>query len=105
MGNRSTMVWTRSRTRRALTTCLSAGLVGMLVCAGVFPDPALTQEAASFRGKSVRVIVGSVPGGINGVGAGTIARFIGKYLPDSPNVFVQNIPAANGIAAANYFYQ
>ena len=34
-----------------------------------------------------------------------IARFLGKYLPQSPTVVVQNMPAANGIAAANYFTQ
>jgi tripartite-type tricarboxylate transporter receptor subunit TctC len=68
-------------------------------------SPALAQEEASFRGKTVRMIVGSVPGGITDVGARTIARFIGKHLPQSPTVVVQNIPAANGIAAANYLYQ
>ena len=76
----------------------------MLACAFSGVAPAAAQDV-SFRGKSVRMIVGSVPGGITDVGARTIARFLGKYLPDAPNVFVQNIPAANGIAAANYLYQ
>jgi tripartite-type tricarboxylate transporter receptor subunit TctC len=51
------------------------------------------------------MIVGSTPGGVTDIGARLIARFLGKYLPNSPNVVVQNMPGANGIAAANYFYQ
>src|SRR5262245_50837701 len=88
----------------ALAKPLSALVVG-LAGALTYNVPALAQESTAFRGKSVRMIVGSVAGGITDVGARTVSRFIGKYLPDTPNVFVQNIPAANGIAAANYFYQ
>jgi tripartite-type tricarboxylate transporter receptor subunit TctC len=51
------------------------------------------------------MIVGSVAGGVTDVGARVVGRFIGKYLATSPSVVTQNIPAANGIAAANYFYQ
>jgi len=51
------------------------------------------------------MIVGSVAGGVTDVGARLIARYVGKYLPQSPVIVVQNMPAANGIAAANYFYQ
>jgi tripartite-type tricarboxylate transporter receptor subunit TctC len=66
---------------------------------------AIAQDEALFRGKTVRMIVGSVPGGVTDIGARMIARFIGKYLPQSPVIVVQNMPAANGIAAANHFYQ
>jgi hypothetical protein len=67
--------------------------------------PTQAQEEVSFRAKTVRMIVGSVPGGITDVGARMSARFIGRYLPQSPTIVVQNMPAANGIAAANHFYQ
>jgi len=73
----------------------------VLLCLSALPAHA--QEEVSFRGKTVRMIVGSVPGGVTDVGARTIARFIGKYLPQGPAIVVQNMPAANGIAAANYF--
>jgi tripartite-type tricarboxylate transporter receptor subunit TctC len=69
------------------------------------PSLSFAQDEISFRGKTVRMIVGSVPGGVTDVGARMVGRFIGKYLPDSPTVVVQNMPGANGIAAANYFYQ
>jgi len=87
---------------------MSAATVGLTLAllwsAGALP-PAHAQEEASFRGKTVRMIVGSTPGGVTDLGARLVARFIGKYLPQGPTIVVQNIPAANGIAAANYLYQ
>ena len=92
-------------TRSVLPWGAAAQSATPLVCLLALASPALAQDEASFRGKTVRMIVGSVPGGITDVGARMIARFIGKHLPQNPTVVVQNIPAANGIAAANYLYQ
>jgi len=80
---------------RATGTILA--LIGLIVSAHA--------QEASFAGKTVRMIVGSTAGGVTDVGARLVARFIGKYLPQGPAIVVQNMPAANGIAAANYFYQ
>src|SRR5258705_2164413 len=99
------MVGTRLASSWTFLTPMSTVVVVLFACTYPFAPPVVAKDAVPFRGKSVRMIVGSVPGGITDVGARTIARFVGKYLPDGPNVFVQNIPAANGIAAANYFYQ
>ncbi len=74
----------------------------LLSCAAA--APAFAQDV-SFRGKTVRMLVGATAGGVTDVGARMVGRFIGKYLPDSPTIVVQNMPAANGIAAANYFAQ
>jgi tripartite-type tricarboxylate transporter receptor subunit TctC len=82
-----------------------ARLVVVLVALAASAFPAIAQQDVSFRGKTVRMIVGSVPGGVTDLGARMMARFIGRYLPQSPTIIVQNMPAANGIAAANYFYQ
>ena len=82
-----------------------AGSLTVLLAFAASAPPALAQQDVSFHGKTVRMIVGSVPGGVTDLGARMVARFLGKYLPDAPNVVVQNVPAANGIAAANYFYQ
>ena len=78
----------------------AAALAGLLGLAS-----AQAQDEVSFRGKTVRMIVGSTAGGVTDVGARTVARFLGKYLPHGPTIVVQNMPAANGIAAANHFYQ
>src|SRR5262245_4057102 len=78
----------------------------VVACAGLLgPGSVQAQDEVSFRGETVRMIVGSASGVVTDVGARTVARFLGKYLPQSPTIVVQNMPAANGIAAANYFYQ
>src|SRR5262249_14653604 len=87
------------RTRAA--TLATLGLAGFLGLASAQAQ----DETSLFRGKTVRMIVGSTAGGVTDVGARTVARFLGKYLPQSPAIVAQNMPAANGIAAANHFYQ
>ncbi|MEA2988986.1 MAG: hypothetical protein QOG83_1697 [Alphaproteobacteria bacterium] len=90
---------------RSISATRAARLTSVLLCQLAFALPAMAHDDVSFRGKTVRMIVGSVPGGITDVGARLIARFLGKHLPQSPIIVVQNMPAANGIAAANYFTQ
>jgi tripartite-type tricarboxylate transporter receptor subunit TctC len=80
-------------------------VAAVLSCLLATAIPAHGEDGVSFRGKTVRMIVGSVPGGITDVGARMIARFLGRHLPTNPTIVVQNMPAANGIAAANYFTQ
>ena len=88
----------------ALRSTLKLAAAASLALVPLAAAPAAGEEVA-FAGKTVRMIVGSTAGGVTDVGARLVARFIGKYLPQSPTVVVQNMPAANGIAAANYFYQ
>jgi tripartite-type tricarboxylate transporter receptor subunit TctC len=63
------------------------------------------QNAAEFY-KSHTLTVGSP----NSAGGGydiylrVLARHLGKYLPGKPNIIVQNIPAAGGMALANQLY-
>jgi hypothetical protein len=65
--------------------------------------PAAAQDAPSFAGKSVSVIVGSTPGGSTDVSARQIAASLGKNLPGNPTMVVQNKPGARGMTAMNYF--
>lgn len=79
--------------------CALAALAALTLAA-----PAAHAEA-TFKGKTVRMIVGSPPGGGTDLGGRLFARFIGKYLPDSPSIVVQNVPGAAGIKAMNYMAQ
>lgn len=64
---------------------------------------ASAQAEVSFQGKNVTMIIGSAPGGGTDASGRAIARFLGKYLPGSPSVVVQNMPGASGITAMNHF--
>ena len=75
------------------------------LCALAFSLPAAAQEEgkAYYAGKTVRMVVGSGPGG----GYDTFSRMIAPYLAKvlGTNVIVENRPGAGGIASMNFLYQ
>src|SRR5678816_2229845 len=71
----------------------------------IYPTSTTVAADVSFKGKTVRMIVGSPPGGGTDLGGRLFARFIGKYLPDGPNIVTQNVPGASGIKAMNFMAQ
>jgi len=54
--------------------------------------------------KTIRIIVGYGPGGGYDGYARLIARHFGRFMPNTPNVIVQNMPGAGSLIAANYIY-
>ena len=66
-------------------------------------EPAFAQ-ANFYQGKTVKVIVGTAPGGGYDLWARLMAQHIGKHIPGNPTVVVQNMPGAGGAVAANYIY-
>ena len=64
----------------------------------------LSAQESFFKGKSVRLIVGSTPGGFYDRWARFFAKYMPKYLPGNPEITVQNMPAAGSLVAANYVY-
>lgn len=78
-------------------------LAGLL--SGPLAETALAQEAPSFAGKTITVIVGATVGGSTDIAARTIAPFIAKHLPGAPASVVQNRPGAQGLTAMNMFAQ
>jgi tripartite-type tricarboxylate transporter receptor subunit TctC len=64
--------------------------------------PAKAQDA--FKGKTVRLVVGTPPGGGYDTYARLVARHLGDYLPGHPTVIVMNMPGASGMNATNWLY-
>ena len=58
-----------------------------------------------FKGKTIRLIVGFPTGGGSDAEGRVLARHLGKYIPGSPGLIVQNMPGAGGITASNWFEQ
>src|SRR4051794_7716256 len=68
-------------------------------------QPALAQTVEQFyRGKSITILVGNSPGGINDISARLVGRHIGRFIPGNPSVVVQNNPGAGGVITANRLY-
>ena len=57
-----------------------------------------------YKGKRIRLIVSSSPGGGNDTYSRLIARHIGRHIPGNPSLIVQNMPGAGGLVAADYLY-
>ena len=67
--------------------------------------PALQAQTDPFyKGKSIRIVVGSGSGEFYDRWARLLARHMGKYIPGNPDIVVQNMPGAGSIIAANYLY-
>jgi tripartite-type tricarboxylate transporter receptor subunit TctC len=80
------------------------GLVALLLLSAIAPVQAGDDVANFYRGKQVRVIVGSAPGGTYDLLARIVARHIGPHIPGNPTIIVQNQPTAGGLLMVNQLY-
>lgn len=68
-----------------------------------FAPAAHAQPVGDFyRGKTVRLIIGTSMGGAYGVFSQLASRHIGRFIPGSPTVIIQSMPAAGGLVALNH---
>jgi len=87
-----------------LAISISAAVISasMLVAAS---GPARADAVSDFyTGKTVNLVIGYAPGGGYDLYARTLGRHIGRHIPGTPNVVVQNMPGAGSIKAANFLY-
>src|SRR5712691_2887945 len=86
------------RRLRAIPLCaLAAGLLAV--------QPASAQSVEAFyKGRTVTLVVGTAPGGINDISARLTGRHLGRFIPGNPNIVVQNMPGGGGLASANRLY-
>jgi tripartite-type tricarboxylate transporter receptor subunit TctC len=82
---------------------LLKGLVLTLSLEFLLCVPANCQENF-FSGKTIRIVVGSSPGGGYDYWARLLARYMSKYIPGTPEVVVQNMPGGGSLVATNYVY-
>ncbi|MGH7888059.1 MAG: Bug family tripartite tricarboxylate transporter substrate binding protein, partial [Candidatus Binatia bacterium] len=57
-----------------------------------------------YRGKQVRIIIGSGPGGTYDIYSRLIAKHMGRFIPGHPSMLVQSRAGAGGLIAANTIY-
>ena len=78
------------------TVTAVALVFGVLTCAA--------QAEVSFKGKTIKIIINSKPGGGTDANARLIGVHLARHLPGEPTVVFQNLPGGGGIKANNYFY-
>ena len=80
-------------------------LVSGLCCALQATQHATAQSVESFyRGRTITMLVGTSPGGINDISARLVARHLSRFLPGNPTIVVQNNPGGGGLVTANRLY-
>src|SRR5689334_7208373 len=78
--------------------CLPLGILFLLACAvNVHP-------AEFYQGKTIRVIVGGSADGGFDIYTRAMARHMGKHIPGSPTLVVENMTGAGTLIAAKYLY-
>jgi tripartite-type tricarboxylate transporter receptor subunit TctC len=75
-----------------------------LVLAVAAPASGQDTVAEFYKGKQLRLIVGSSVGGGYDLYARALARHIVHHIPGHPTIIVQNLPAAGGMVMTNQLY-
>jgi tripartite-type tricarboxylate transporter receptor subunit TctC len=74
-------------------------------CAVLLCGHSAWAEDVSFRGKTIKMVVGFASGGGTDAAGRFVAAFLGKHLPGQPTIVVQNIAGADGMTAMNFMTQ
>jgi tripartite-type tricarboxylate transporter receptor subunit TctC len=81
-----------------------AGLL-TLAAVGAAPLTVSARPAADlFKGKTIRLVVPTGPGGAYGLYGLLLAQYFGRHLPGEPAVVPEYRAGAGGVVAANYLY-
>lgn len=92
------------RRARACAPWLMATLV---LAAGIFAGPGAARAQSPeqfYRGRTLDLLVGYAPGGLNDTLSRVVARHIGRKIPGQPNVVVRNMSSAGPIGIANHMF-
>lgn len=78
--------------------------LGFAVAVALMADRAAAQENI-YKGKTLRMIVGTSAGGGFDTYTRTIARHFGRHVPGQPAIVVENMPGAGHLIGANHMYK
>ena len=76
----------------------------LLFSAGWMAEIGHASSHEFFKGKTIRLVVGNSVGGAMDEWGRFVAQHLGRHIPGSPQIIVQNMPGAGGVSAANYVY-
>src|SRR6267154_709035 len=62
------------------------------------------RDQDSFSGRTIRLYIGTGPGGGYDTYGRLVARHIGRHLPGNPTVLAQNMPGASSLTLTNFLF-
>jgi tripartite-type tricarboxylate transporter receptor subunit TctC len=78
-------------------------LVAIIVC--VASPVSLSAQELFYKGKVLRIIVGTSAGSALDVNSRALARHMGKHIPGDPTIVVENMTGAGSLVAARHLYK
>jgi tripartite-type tricarboxylate transporter receptor subunit TctC len=89
-----------------LMACTPKSPAAAPTAAKVAPTGAFNEQAVAdfYKGKTVRLVVGSGPGGTFDTYSRLVATHMPRHLPGEPTIIVENRPGGGGLVAANTVY-
>jgi tripartite-type tricarboxylate transporter receptor subunit TctC len=82
----------------------------LIFCVLVLPlSPCFLSEARAqtepfYKGKTIRIMIGSTAGGFYDRWARLFAKYMGKHIPGQPEILAQNMPGAGSVIATNHVF-
>ena len=67
-------------------------------------QPSAQPADEFYKGKQIRIVVGSTSGGDYDLWARLLARHLPRHIPGHPNFVVENMPGAGTLVATNHLY-
>ena len=84
---------------KSLASVVIASTIGLGITAGSASADAI---ADFYKGKRLKIIIGSGPGGGYDTYARLVGRHLGRHIPGNPNFIAQNMNGAGSIVATNF---
>ena len=76
----------------------------VLMAGGLASDASAQSVAKFYKGKKIRMVVGSTAGGGYGTYARVLGNYMTNYIPGKPRILVQFRPGAGSVVATNWLY-
>src|SRR5579863_6560483 len=85
--------------------CRSGYATAMVLCAALALSTVRSDAADDFyAGKTVDMLIGLSAGGGYDIYGRTLARYLGRHIPGTPQIVPQNMPGAGSLKLVNYLY-
>ena len=88
-----------------MRTKLFRGMLSLLVFLATTFGARMATGQDFYKGKTIRLIVATTPGGGFDAYSRMLARHMGKHIPGNPTFVVENMPGAAFLIGTNYLYR
>lgn len=79
-------------------------MIAIVAAALIVAAPRGGAAQSDFSGRTIRLYIGTGPGGGYDTYGRLVARHVGRHIPGNPAVLAQNMPGASSLTLTNFLY-